>query len=330
MFADLGKNVESGLNAIPDFATLLSILDGSGVILLIAVLIELVFPIPPNMRLNRLSPFLRALATKVNLEKNSDTQKLFAGIMLPCVVFITAWAITLLLDAITGFDTLLALFILPFLLNSRAPLDTAWQIFFLLRHDHKEQARNVLQKKITRNCSRLSYMGLSKACCEYTIMAMASQWIAIMVWYALAGLEGALIMQMSSVMFKAFSPKNNPNYKIFSIGINRIQQFLLIPVVATCAVLAIFSMHPLCAFSAAMDASSKHPAPVSGFIEGLFGGMFDIALGGPREYGEILQRYDRLGGDMQPSAISTQLIAKRMRKTGLMFAVFCALISICS
>ena len=328
MFSGLSKALESTASGDLDVSAWLSLCDGAGTILLVAVLIELILPLPSSLRLSSLAPFLRALASKVNLEKDSDPQKLFAGIMLPCVIFLSIWSLGLLIDAATGFDTLLSLFILPFLLNSRSSLDTAWQIYYLLRHDKKDQARKVLQKKLHRNCSRLSHMGLSKACCEYTIMSLASNWIAVMVWFAIAGLEGALIMQMSSVMFVIFSSKNNTQFHIFGTGIRRIHQFMLIPVAVVCILCTVFSFHPLRALNAAFDASTKHPARISGLLEGLYGGLTDVALGGPREYGDLIYRYPRIGGELQPSSDSLQQITKCMLRTGMIFCLICAVITV--
>ncbi|HAH70884.1 MAG TPA: hypothetical protein DCL74_03940, partial [Succinivibrionaceae bacterium] len=292
---------------------LFALLDHSAVVLLIAVLAELIIPIPSSLRLSRLKPLLKVLAARVNRDNNSSSQKIFAGIMLPTVVLLTAWALTFLIHACTGFDNLLALFILPLLLDSRNTLDTVWKTSYLLRHDEKDQARTVIGHKLERECGKLSYMGISKACCEYAAMALSCNWFAVIVWYLIAGLEGAVIMQLIAIMDQAFSSKNYSQNQEFSSGIRRLEQFMLAPVAAILLLLSLISFSPVAALRGAIGGVDSHPAPMSGFIQGCLGGGCDLALGGPRCYQRTIVRLPRIGGERQPDASSPMQIARKIR-----------------
>ena len=306
---------------------LFALLDHSAVVLLIAVLAELIIPIPSSLRLSRLKPLLKVLAARVNRDNNSSSQKIFAGIMLPTVVLLTAWALTFLIHACTGFDNLLALFILPLLLDSRNTLDTVWKTSYLLRHDEKDQARTVIGHKLERECGKLSYMGISKACCEYAAMALSCNWFAVIVWYLIAGLEGAVIMQLIAIMDQAFSSKNYSQNQEFSSGIRRLEQFMLAPVAAILLLLSLISFSPVAALRGAIGGVDSHPAPMSGFIQGCLGGGCDLALGGPRCYQRKIVRLPRIGGERQPDASSPMQIARKIRRCGIFLCLIASVIS---
>lgn len=324
----LNTVIESCMRGTPNLDAVLTLFDNSGVILFIAVLIELTIPLPSAVKIIKLSSVLKMMAAKVNLESNSPSQKVFAGIMLPVVVFIVGGVVAVILHALAGFDNLLALFLLPLLLSSRIPLDTAWQIHYLLRHNDKIHARNLLAQRVERDCSRLSYLGISKATCEYVIMAMICNWLAVIIWFLIADLEGAVIMQLCSLMSQAFSAKNRPQNMGFGAAISRVHQFMLLPVAFILLLLSLISLHPSHALRGAVLGLSVHPAPVSGFIQGLIGGALKIALGGPRAYGDKIITLKRYGGDEQPDSSSAQTVSKHIRAKGLLFCLLCALIAV--
>lgn len=306
---------------------LFALLDHSAVVLLIAVLAELIIPIPSSLRLSRLKPLLKVLAARVNRDNNSSSQKIFAGIMLPTVVLLTAWALTVLIHACTGFDNLLALFILPLLLDSRNTLDAVWQTSYLLRHDEKNKARKVIARKLERECDKLSYMGISKACCEYASMALSCTWFAVIVWYLIAGLEGAVIMQLVAIMDQAFSSKKHLQNKEFASGIRRLEQFMLAPVAAMLLLMSLISLSPVAALRGAVGGLDSHPAPMSGFIQGCLGGGCDLALGGPRCYQGQIVRLPRIGGERQPDASSPMQIARKIRRCGIFLCLIASVLS---
>ncbi len=324
----LNTVIESSMRGSPNLDAVLTLLDTSGIILFIAVLIELIIPLPSAVKLIRLSSVLKMLAAKVNLASNSSSQQVFAGIMLPIVVFLAGGITALILHALAGFDNLISLFLLPLLLSSRLPLDTAWQIHYLLRRNNKDHARRLLSQRMERDCSRLSYLGISKATCEYVIMAMVCNWFAVMLWFLIAGLEGAVIMQLCSLMAQAFSAKNKPQNKSFGMAISRAHQFMLAPIALILLLMSLLSLHPSRAITGATLGLDVHPAPVSGFIQGLIGGTFNTALGGPRAYGKQIISLKRYGGNEQPDSSSASIISMGIRRRGLFLCLFCALISL--
>ncbi len=324
----LNTVVESCMRGTPNLDAVLTLFGSTGVILFIAVLLESVLPIPSAVKIIRLSSMLKIMAAKVNLESNSTSQKVFAGIMLPIVVFLVGGIVAVILHALSGFDDLLSLFLLPLLLSSRLPLDTAWQIHYLLRHNDKIHARRLLSQRVERNCSRLSYLGISKAACEYVIMAMICNWLAVMIWFLIADLEGAVIMQLCSLMSQAFSEKNKPQNMGFGAAIRRVHQFMLFPAAFVLLLLSLISLHPSRAIRGAVLGLSVHPAAVSGFIQGLIGGSANIALGGPRAYGDRIITLKRYGGDEQPDSSSAKTLSGHIRARGLLFCLICALIAV--
>ena len=125
-------------------------------------------------------------------------------------------------------DTIVSLLVLPFLLESKIVLKTALEVKHFLRDERKDLAKIELQKIMFRDCSKLSEMGINKALSEAVAMRLFINWFAIMVWYILLGLEGAIIMQMVAVMNRSFSFKHK-RWEIFGAFIYRFEQALLIP-----------------------------------------------------------------------------------------------------
>lgn len=304
-----------------------SFLDRPAALLFAAVLLELAIPIPQKCRLSALRPIFRAMASKVNRAQNTRAQSYFAGVMLAVLILGVLWLVLLLLQALTSFDRLLALAVLPFLLESSPALSCASRVCALLKKDDRAAARRALSRHVARDCQSLSAMGISKACCEYAALAPAASWLGVMVWYELAGLEGAVAMQVFAVLSRTFSPKY-PECASFGLGIFRLYQGLLAAPAAVIMLCAILSLHPRRAFKKAVRGALDYPAAVSGLIAGSLGGLADLAMGGPRCYGGRMLRFPRVGGSRQPDAGAPLKILRRVLFDGTLFCTSALVISL--
>lgn len=295
-----------------------ALLEHPGCILFCAVVLELLIPIPGCCRIRALAPLFTQLSSKVNLPSNTMPQQYFAGIMLPLLLVMVACVIVLLLNLVSGYDTLLSLIVLPFLLESRPQSRVCMRVSRLMRAGNKPEARRILQESMLRECGELSSMGISKACSEYALMSTAAGYLAVMVWFEIAGLKGALIMQMVAVMSRCFSQKLARN-TVFGACIGKVFQGLMAFPALIMAAGCLISLSPLRAWRKAAAAFRIYPSFVSGLILGAAGGADNISLGGPRRYEGRYSSLPRIGGDMQPDELSPVRLLRRAMFSSLVF-----------
>ncbi|MBO6257929.1 MAG: cobalamin biosynthesis protein [Succinivibrio sp.] len=303
----------------------LQLLELPGVILMFAMLLEFLLPIPDEVRLSRLSPLFKLMAAKVNRPDNTAAHSYLAGILLPFLIIFLCLLLMLIFASVAGFDSWLGLVVLPLILESRLCMHLSEETATLLHNGQNEETKALLKPFTIRQVDRLSRMGLAKTCTEIVIQRMFVTWFAVLVWYMIAGLPGALVMQLSSIMSRSFSTKY-PQNKHFGTCITRIEHGMLLFPAAILGLCSLVSFFPLRAIRAGMLCAAEYPSPVSGFVLGLLGYKLNISLGGPRYYhGEII-RFPRIGGAADPNIDSAQRAFNRLRWYGIIFVCLCILV----
>ena len=307
--------------------TFFEILEYPAITLLTAMLLEIILPIKASWRLSNLAPLFTAMARKVNRDENSATQTVFSSILLPFFILIVALFCVLFLRFVVNYDMLLSLLILPLLLESKPVLLTTLRVKHALEDSDKEKAREELKKRMLRECSMLSPMGICKALCENVTMSMFANWFAILVWYMLMGLEGAVIMQLVAVMNRAFSCKME-EYRIFGSFVHKFEQIMLIPPAIILLIIMMFSL----SFSRILRNLKAHLKDFVNFSSclamDLLGSYADTAMGGPRYYRSTLLRLPKLGGLKDPEIGTPLKIYNKIRFCGILFVCICVIIRI--
>ncbi|HAR79948.1 MAG TPA: hypothetical protein DCR21_03870 [Succinivibrionaceae bacterium] len=305
----------------------LQIAELPSVILFLCMLIEFALPIPNRMRLNRLTPIFQAAARKVNKRENTLSQTYFAGIMLPTLIILLVALALLSIEVVTGFDDLVALVVMPFLLESRVAMLCATGVSSALKEGNKAKARQILKPYVLRDVKPLSAVGLSKAACETCLIRTFTSWFAILVWYTLAGIAGAIIMQVVCVMARAFNSKLYEN-STFGAAIARFEQGMLLPAAICIMVLRIFSFSPLKSLKGWLNGGRYYPSQVTGFIIGLYGRVLNISLGGPRIYEGQKVRYHKIGGQNEPDEKSPVKAFHKIRFTGILYCCLYVIVDV--
>lgn len=304
-----------------------AILSEPCVILLFAVLCEMLLPIPNRFKFSGLQTIFNRLAHRVNLPDSSRSQKVFAGFFLPLILLLFCLLIVLFLDLFTHGDAIIFFVIMLYLLELHLPQATAKKISEFLQYNQKEKARAELDSFVLREVNKLSSMGIAKAACEGTILRISHGWFAVMVWYFIGGVEGAVIMQSIVVMSRAFNYKLPNNYMFGQLVFIILEMMLFIPALAL-GFMLMFSKNPLKPWICGFEGISKYPSPVTGFILGAVGGALNISLGGPRYYFGRLYRLQKLGGTNEPDAMSVLHAMRKMRMSGWIMLIIAVLISL--
>lgn len=316
-------NFEQLLAAAQDFTVpfttdnLLKLTETKTVILFLAMSVEMLLPLPRCCRLDVLLPIFRTMGRKVNLESNSPSQRYFAGIMTTLMLCAAVAGAVILVHSVAGFDSLIVLLLLPFVLESRECSRHTSSVCKLLKQGDKEQARQELSEVMLRECDRLSPMGCAKAASDYACIFMFKRWFCVMFWFLAAGIEGAVMMQLFNIISGEFSVKLERNSTFGLFPARCCELACLIPALLLGTLIS-FTWAPLRGLKGGIAGCKCYPSPSCGFMLGSCGAVLNLSLGGPRYYEGSKCRYPRVGGTNDPAAASPMKILHRIRFWGIL------------
>lgn len=296
-------------------------------ILAIAVILEMILPLGKRFKLDGLMNVFIGLGRKVNRPGISDTQRAFAGFLLPTLILFFLLFLVTTLDVISGFDAIIALVVMVLVLELKFPQDRSILVYRALHEGFKDKAKDLLSTMVLRETNMLSPMGIAKAASESAILRIFSGWFAVMVWYLMLGIEGAVMMQTVNVLSRCYNYKLRGNYQ-FGRMIFRMQQILLFIPALVLMLCLLCSKSPWRHFITAKQAFSNYPAAVSGMVLGAVGGALNISLGGPRYYQGYLMRLPSVGGEHSPDEQSILYSMRKIRMCGLILLVFAIIIDL--
>lgn len=296
-------------------------------ILAIAVILEMFLPLGRRFKLDGLMGVFSALGRKVNRPSISAGQRAFAGFFLPTLIISVLLFLVLTLDLVSGFDSILALVVLVLVLELKFPQDQSILVYRSLHEGFKDKAKEVLRPMVLRETHMLSSMGIAKATSESAILRIFSGWFAVMIWYFMMGIEGAVFMQTVNVLSRAFNYKLKGNYQ-FGKTIFRVQQIMLFIPALVLMLCLICSKNPWRHFVYAQNGFKTYPAAVSGMVLGAVGGALNITLGGPRYYQGNIMRLPTVGGTQNPDEQSILYAMRKIRMCGIILLVLSIIIDL--
>ncbi len=176
------------------------------------------------------------------------------------------------------------------LLAQKSMLDHLSPVISALRDGDIASARQAVSRIVGRNVEQLGQSGISRAAIESAAENFSDGVIAPAFWYLVLGLPGLLVYKMVNTADSMIGHRDEP-YLQFGFAAARLDDFLnFVP--ARLAALLITLVAPFqggsvfdTALVVARDASS-HASPNAGWPEAAMAGAIDIALGGPRSYGD--------------------------------------------
>ncbi len=229
-------------------------------LLILLVILFLVFT------LDALSgPIFVGLSRKVNRPSSSDPQRSFAGFFLSLLILLVILFLVFTLDALSGFDNLVSLVVLIWVLDLKYPQDRAIYVNRALHEGFKEKAKNLLSDLVLRETSMLSPMGIAKAACEGAILRIFSGWFSVIVWYFIAGIEGAVLMQTINLLSQSYNYKLRGNHH-FGQFIFRMHQLMIAIPAALLMVFLFVSKNPIRHIAHAKEGFNSFPAHFGQFI----------------------------------------------------------------
>lgn len=316
----------------PNFAQLeqfhtpaMMVLSQHAVILLIAMLIEMFIPIKKRFRLIRFDELFCFLSYKVNKKDNTQEQNLLSGFLLVILIYAVFLIIILLIKFIADFYTIISIVLLTLLLEFHYIDKKAVRFYRLCRDNQIDEAKALAQSMCLRDCQRLSMMGLQKAMCDSIALRLFYGYFAVMIWFLIAGIPGALFMQLSNVLTHCYN-KKLAKFDSFGQSIYRIHQAICI-IPLFCFLLIVL----ICTFRfklilKSIENRNKHPNFITAIYLYTIAKLADVSLLGPRYYEDTLYRYSRLGPSINPDQASALKVLRKVRFYAIILVVISVLV----
>lgn len=325
LLAELGPAVQGWAVALlGDEQRLLDFISQSSTIVLCAILIEMIFPLPRMFRLDSLTQTFEYLGLKVNKPDNQPHEARMAGYLMPLLILLVFFALALVLQIMAAADTVISAVAMVVLLNHHAIHHETRLLRKLLLAEDKKRARGYISRICLREGHNLSEMGMCKAGCE-NIASRMQENFAVICWFLIGGFKGALLMKLICVIARAYNRKLRANEQ-FGRGSSELRELLIyIPSLLYALCLALFNFS--LSFSTVIDGLHRgardYPCRSTGMVFGTLGRMLGIRLGGPRYYGNDFVRFADVGGIRNPQVSDLRLILRRCRFATLCFMLCC-------
>lgn len=154
------------------------------------------------------------------------------------------------------------------------------------------EARRMVSRIVGRDTARLDEAGISRAAIESTAENFSDGVVAPALWFALLGLPGLFAYKMINTADSMIGHRSE-RYRAFGWAAARLDDLVNLPASRLAGFLIVMAA-PFVggtirhAFFVMLDDARKHRSPNAGWPEAATAGALDIALAGPRRYGEII------------------------------------------
>ncbi len=278
-----------------------------------AALLEALLPWPARFRPGTAVPLLTRLGQKVYRPDGTPRQQSQAGLLALLVVWVPCaaglWAVRNLSLSEPLFDLLFLLL----MLESRPLRELARGNRALATQETLVVARLQVAPWLKRETGKLSVMGLNKAVSETCVLRLVGQWAAPLLGFALAGVQGALLVRLAQLTHLAWNPKQSA-FVHFGRPAAALYQGFCAPAILLLAL-------PLCLTQVRGLGNRVRPAlhwphPAMGVLLALLARATGSRLGGPRYYQSQLVRFPVFDEGSEPDANLPLRLLQRLQLTG--------------
>ncbi|MEI6896132.1 MAG: cobalamin biosynthesis protein [Psychromonas sp.] len=241
----------------------------------------------------------KQIAVKVNLDTRSVSYKRLAGFLSICLIYIPTVLIISQLYNIIFRPITIDILILFILLSWHDKKIIYLQISHSLNKNNLAQAKFKLSTVVQRQTKPLSTMGVNKATIESMILQLSASWFAVLFWYMLLGIYGAIFYRLTHICAQQWNAKNAEFSALTSIP-SFINTAMLFPV--HLLVSFTFSLYdrPLYNFTTRFKQSLLWHHFSSGLMLASFALSMQLQLGGIRLYQDHKITFAELGSNDHP------------------------------
>lgn len=218
-----------------------------------------------------------------------------AGVLAIAVLVVFAfglgWVLQWLL-MLTPLGYTLVVLVAAIFLAGRSLYDHVDAVRAALASGSLRAARDAVSRIVGRDPDKLDEAGVSRAAIESTAENFSDGLVAPALWFALLGLPGLFAYKMINTADSMIGHRLT-RYRAFGWAAARLDDFVNLPA-SRLAGFLIAMAAPFVggtirqSFAVMLDDAGKHRSPNAGWPEAAMAGALDIALAGPRRYGELI------------------------------------------
>lgn len=263
----------------------------------------------------------KQIATKVNLDERSDAYKRLASLLSISLIYLPTILIISQLYNIVFQPVAIDILVLFVLLSWHDKKVIYLQISKALKHNNLAQARFKLASVTERETKPLSLMGINKATIESMVLQLSALWFAVLFWYMLTGIYGAIFYRIVQICAQQWNAKNN-------------QFTVLTGIPSLIYTMMLFPVHLLISFTFSLYDKPLENLPKkfkqsllwhhfsSGVLLASFALSMQLELGGVRLYQDQKITYATLGSTAAPTSDKIELSLQRLSLSAW-FWLFC-------
>ena len=275
-------------------------------------LLSLCISLPKDLNpLSAIELIFQQIAKKVNLDIRSDSYKKLASILSIALIFFPLFLITTQLYNVV-FQPLILDFLILFILLSWHDKKVIYQqITQALIHNNLASAKYKLAQLTSRDTKPLSLMGVNKATIESMVLQFSASWFAVIFWYLLTGIYGALFYRIVQICAQQWNSKQE-EYNALAVIPSILYNILLFPIHLIVSFTFALYDRPLHNISSKFKQSIHWHHFSSGLMLASFAFSMQLELGGIRIYGKQKITYPELGMGKSPGIEHIALSLQRI------------------
>jgi len=263
----------------------------------------------------------KQIAKKVNLDDRSDSYKRLASIFSLSLIYFPTIIITSQLYNVVYRPLTIELLLLFLLLSWHDKKRTYLAISSALQQQRLAQAKFQLTSVTQRQTKPLSAMGVNKATIESMVLQLCASWFAVIFWYALTGIYGALFYRTVQICAQQWNAKKAEFTTLTSIP-SFIYSTMLFPVHLLLSFTFSLYDEPVKNIPKKFKQSLHWHHFSSGLMLASFALSMQLQLGGVRLYQDKKITYATLGSESSPAVNKINLSLQRISLSAW-FWMFC-------
>lgn len=214
--------------------------------------------------------------------------------------------------------------------SSRMLTNTAVEVERTLHQGDLGDARQQLRSLVGRDPSKLDEAEISRAVIESVAENTVDGVTASLFWGLAGGAPAVLVHRVSNTL-DAMVGHRNERYQDFGWASARADDFLnWVPARLTAGLIAVVSTRPTSEVLAIVGRDGgDHPSPNGGRVEAAVAGAIDVTLGGPNDYGGMVEVRGQLGDGRRPTPSDITAAVGVTRRASDLFALFALSIATC-
>ncbi len=270
------------------------------ILLVLALILEAVIGTAPALFRNiphpiaALGQLIALFDERLNRESRSEAARLIRGLVVVVVVILVAitaaWVVLFLAGALP-FGWVLEVLAIAVLVAQRGLFDHVKAVRQALGEGGVEAGRQAVRHIVGRDPESLDEHGVARAAIESCAENFNDGVVAPVFWYILLGLPGLMIYKAVNTMDSMIG-HTSARYRAFGMAAAKLDDALsYIPARISAALIAMAALFVPTADAKGAIAvikrdAAKHRSPNAGWPEAAMAGALDLALAGPRRYGD--------------------------------------------